>query len=313
MRRVPLLLGTLLLIMAGLSACGDDTGAGTSFDGDTGKVSVAGDFGKEPKLTFDGSLSVSQTKVDVMSEGDGPTLEDGDAVFANLYIANGYTGEQAASTWDDGGRTTMIEVADNPFPAFKEALAGQHVGSRIAVQAPPEDAFGEAGNDNLAIAGSDTVVFVIDLVKKLPDSIEAGKARSPEGGPRIVEKDGTITGLKFTGKTAAINKLTTETLVDGKGPKAKDGDTLVVKYLGQVNGKNEVFDENFSDSSRFPVTLGAGGSIKGWQDGLTGVKAGSRVLLRIPAKLGYGKQGSGEKIPPNSDLVFVLDVLAINN
>ncbi|KRF17183.1 hypothetical protein ASG90_07685 [Nocardioides sp. Soil797] len=312
MRRVLVLLGTLLLLLTGLSACGDDSGEGSA-PKDSGKVSFAGKFGKKPEVTFDGVLSVSKSKVDVLSEGDGATVEDGDAVFANLYMANGYTGEELSSTWDESGRTTMLEVSDNTIPVFKQALEGQKVGSRIAVQAAPKDAFGEQGNDDLAIAPEDTIVLVIDVVEKIPDSIKAGKAVSPQGGPKVVEKDGTVTGLKFTGKADKIDELKTETLVRGKGPKAKNGDTLVVKYLGQVNGKNKVFDENFSGDSHYPITLGSGGSIKGWDQGLVGVKAGSRVLLRVPSALGYADKGSGKDIKPGDDLVFVIDVLAINN
>lgn len=317
LRRVLVLLGTLFLMMAALSACGDDAGAGSGLTGgetDTGKVSFAGTFGKEPKVTFDGIFSVSKTKVNVLSEGDGEEVEVGDAVFANLYIANGFTGEQAASTWDDGdGRTTMLEVSGDTVPGIRKAVEGHTIGSRVAVEAASEDAFGEAGNPDIAIAPGDTVVFVVDLVSKIPDSINAKKAASPAGAPKVVEKNGTVTGLRFTGKPEKIDELETITLVEGKGKPAKKDDTLVVKYLGQVNGKKKVFDENFSKDSRYPITLGQPGSIKGWNQGLEGARAGSRVILRIPSALGYGKKGSGKDIKPGDDLVFVVDVLAINN
>lgn len=313
LRRVPVLLGTLLLMMTGLSACGDDTGAGSPNDKDSGTVSFAGKFGKEPQLTFDGSFSVSETKVEVLSEGDGETVKNGDAVFAHLLMANGYTGETMTSTWEDGGRTTALEISDNTIPAITQAMDGQKLGSRVAVEAAPEDAFGEAGNDELAVAPTDTVVFVVDLVEKIPDSINAKKASSPAGAPKVVEKDGTVTGITFSGKTGKIDELEKITLVDGKGKAAKKGDTLVVKYLGQVNGKKKVFDENFADNGHYPITLGTGGSIKGWDQGLVGTKAGSRVILRIPSALGYADKGSGKDIKPGDDLVFVVDVLAINN
>lgn len=310
MRRVLVLLGTLLLMMVGLSACGGDDGSGKPTE-NTGSVTVSGEFGKAPEVTFEGDYARVDTEATVLTEGKGDAVEMGDSVFANLYIANGYTGEKAASTWDEGS-TTMLQLSDDTLPGIKRALDGQKVGSRVEVQATPEDAFGKNGNPQLAIAPDDPVVFVVDIERKLPDSIKTKNARTPKGAPKVIGKDSNVTALKFTGKQKKITDLETITLVKGKGPKAKKGDTMVVKYLGQVNGEKKPFDENYSKDSVLPVTIGGGGVIQGWQDGLTGVTEGSRVMLRVPSKLGYGKKGSGKKIPPNADLVFVIDVLAVN-
>lgn len=308
LRRVIVLLGTLLLMLATLSACGDDDGAGGE-EAD-GTVTVSGKFGKEPKVEFDGTWNPGKTTTEVLSEGDGDEVADTDGVFANIYIANGYTHRKSASTWDDKA-PSFVSLAET-VPGIQKAIAGHKVGSRVEVQATPEDAFGEAGNPQLAIAPEDPVVFVVDIIKKTRDSVDTSKAKSPAGAPKVVEKDGVVTGIRFAGKQDKITELETITLVKGDGPKAKKGSTLAVKYLGQVNGKKKVFDENFSKDGLFSYTIGQQGVIQGWQDGTTGVSEGSRVILRIPSALGYGKKGSGEDIKGGDDLVFVVDVLGVN-
>lgn len=308
MRRVLVLIGTLLLMLATLSACGgDDDGGGEKADG---TVTVSGDFGTEPKVEFDGTWEPEETTTKVITEGKGAEVAGTDSVFANIYIANGYTHEKAASTWDD--KAPSYVSLSQTVPGIQKAIVGHTVGSRVEVQAKPEDAFGESGNPNIAITQFDPVVFVVDILKKTRESVDTSKAKSPAGAPKVVEKDGAVTGIQFAGKQDKITELETITLVKGDGPAAKKGSTLAVKYLGQVNGSKKVFDENFSKDELFTYTIGQPGVIQGWQDGSVGVTEGSRVILRIPSALGYGKKGSGEDIKPNSDLVFVVDVLGVN-
>lgn len=99
-------------------------------------------------------------------------------------------------------------------------------------------------------------------------------------------------------------------LVDGEGEGAEDGDTLFVNYVGVLSKDGTRFDGNFG-SDPFPVTLGVGMVISGWDQGLLGVKTGGRRQLDIPSDLAYGEQGSGTAIGPNEAISFIVDVLAI--
>ena len=83
---------------------------------------------------------------------------------------------------------------------------------------------------------------------------------------------------------------------------------MTVNYLGETYQAKEPFDESYSAT---PLTSALSGLIQGWSIGLDGVKVGSRVLLQIPPAYGYGEQGSGESIPPNSTLWFVIDVVSV--
>jgi FKBP-type peptidyl-prolyl cis-trans isomerase FkpA len=108
-----------------------------------------------------------------------------------------------------------------------------------------------------------------------------------------------------------VDQLQATDLQEGIGPAAKTGDCLVMKYYGTLASNGTKFDENYDTPNGFRFKLGAGEVIQGWDQGLVGIKAGGTRRLVIPASLGYGSQGSGSIIPPNSDLVFVVKLESI--
>lgn len=93
----------------------------------------------------------------------------------------------------------------------------------------------------------------------------------------------------------------------GKGPEAVKGDTVVMKYEGKLVSDESVFDA----SSSFEFTLGAGDVIKGWDQGILGMRVGGQRKLEVPATLGYGKRGAAPEIPPNADLIFTVSMKKI--
>jgi peptidylprolyl isomerase len=99
-------------------------------------------------------------------------------------------------------------------------------------------------------------------------------------------------------------------IVVGKGPAAKSGDHLTVQYVGVLYKTGKQFDASWDRGQTFPFQLGQGAVIPGWDMGLVGMKVGGRRQLTIPANLAYGSQGQGG-IPPNSPLVFVIDLKKI--
>jgi peptidylprolyl isomerase len=106
-------------------------------------------------------------------------------------------------------------------------------------------------------------------------------------------------------------KLVKEDIVKGKGPGAERGDTVVVNYVGMNFSNGQEFDASWDTGAPFPVQLGTGGVIAGWEKGLIGIKEGGRRKLVIPPELGYGAQGFPPSIPPNETLVFVIDAVSI--
>jgi FKBP-type peptidyl-prolyl cis-trans isomerase len=96
--------------------------------------------------------------------------------------------------------------------------------------------------------------------------------------------------------------LDIKTLVAGTGPAAKAGDSISVDYIGTLADSGKEFDR--SKGKPFTLKLGAGQVIKGWDQGLVGMKQGEKRKLTIPASLAYGARGYPPVIPPNSALVF---------
>lgn len=107
-------------------------------------------------------------------------------------------------------------------------------------------------------------------------------------------------------------KLIIKDLIKGTGPVATAGSTVTVQYVGVLYKNGKQFDASWNDGSGKPVTLPLSGVIKGWQDGIPGMRVGGRRELIIPSDLGYGAAGSPPRIPPNAALVFVIDLHAIS-
>jgi peptidylprolyl isomerase len=105
-------------------------------------------------------------------------------------------------------------------------------------------------------------------------------------------------------------KLKIKDLAKGHGKAAKAGETVTVQYDGVLYENGTEFDASWNRHQPFSFPLGAGRVIPGWDKGVVGMKVGGRRVLTIPPELGYGPQGSGP-IPPNSTLVFVVDMLKI--
>jgi peptidylprolyl isomerase len=127
---------------------------------------------------------------------------------------------------------------------------------------------------------------------------------TPTTGPLSTEP--TITPPKGPAPTT----LQTKEIVTGTGAEAKAGDAVTVNYVGALYSNGKVFDASWKRKETFPFTLGKGQVIPGWDKGIVGMKVGGRRELIIPAELAYGKAGHPPSIPPNSPLIFIVDLLA---
>ena len=131
-------------------------------------------------------------------------------------------------------------------------------------------------------------------------SASSAAARASAGGPTKVTGDGTTTpsGLKYWD------------IKEGTGPVAMKGQIVKVHYTGWLTtGKK--FDSSVDAGRPFSFKLGAGDVIKGWDEGVAGMKAGGKRQLRIPPGLAYGERGYPGVIPPNSTLIFDVELLGM--
>jgi len=133
----------------------------------------------------------------------------------------------------------------------------------------------------------------------VPDSVEDAPAPTSPDKPAVGVPDEIPT------------ELTVTVLEEGDGPEAVEGDTVIVDYIGVRSSDGVEFDNSYDRFQPFPVTLGSGSVIKGWEDGLVGAQTGARIQLDIPSDLAYGAESRGDLIGENEALTFVIDVRAV--
>jgi peptidylprolyl isomerase len=117
--------------------------------------------------------------------------------------------------------------------------------------------------------------------------------------------------IDFPGDTAPTD-LVIEDLVHGDGATAEPGDSISAHYVGVAHSSGEEFDASWNRGAPLDFTLGVGQVIKGWDDGIVGMKVGGRRKLVIPATLAYGDRGAGGVIKPGEALVFVVDLVDVH-
>ncbi len=110
-------------------------------------------------------------------------------------------------------------------------------------------------------------------------------------------------------KVTLTNGLILEDLVVGTGEEVKSGDTINMHYLGTLENGTK-FDSSYDRNETFPVRIGVGQVIPGWDLGIPGMKIGGKRKLTIPSDLAYGDRGAGGVIPPNATLIFEVEAVS---
>jgi len=107
-----------------------------------------------------------------------------------------------------------------------------------------------------------------------------------------------------------MEKLKIEDITIGTGSEVKTGDTVVMHYSGTLEDGTK-FDSSYDRGEPFETQIGVGQVIKGWDEGVPGMKVGGKRKLTIPSELAYGERGAGNVIPPFATLIFEVELLQI--
>lgn len=308
MRRLALLLAPLLAACAVLAGCGSSPAS----SGASAAVTVTGPFGKVPKVKIPDARAGGNLQVRTLINGSGPTLPSSDALLGNyvVYIWDGSHHKLAQSTF---GTTTPAWFTGRLLPGLATALKNTKEGSRVLAVVPPRYAYGSQGNSQGGVTGTDTLVFVIDVIKGYPKTASvSGKSISSGGNglPAVTSGDPPSITIPKTGRPPSA--LVAKTLIQGSGPVITKGEYVVAQYVGVIWRTGKIFDSSYAAGSPFGFTIGASPTqvIPGWNTGLLGQRVGSRVMLVIPPKDGYGSAGSPTAgIKGTDTLVFVIDIL----
>lgn len=329
-RSTAALVASLVVATGALAACGTDTpGTGLSFADGLDAVTISGPVG-DAKLTFKERMKAGKLEEKTLETGDGAALKDGDKVFVNYVLGNGYTRQDAVNSFgEDPAVQVTVGAEDVAEPqslddVIKNLLgdyvkAGVTRNSRLVLTGDTPAMFGDlALSPALATQGignDDGLVLVADVLDVTALTKPEGKAAAadsvPGWAPSIVSKGGVPTGLDFAGiaKPTTKSKLSSFELVQGTGDEVAKGDLLVLDYLGSIYKGDKPFDQSYSKDKE-PLVLPEGSFVEGFNTALLGKKVGSRVIMRIPPAQAYAESPPSEEIPKNATLYFVVDILA---
>jgi FKBP-type peptidyl-prolyl cis-trans isomerase len=315
MRRIAVLTALPLLAAVALAGCGSSSPSASG----SAAVTVTGNFGKAPVVKIPSQKAGSKLAVRTLVHGSGSTLAKTDAFVGNyaIYLWSGTSHKLLQSTWKTGQPTLF---SGQLLPGLETALVGQKMGSRVLAVLPPADGFGKSGDSQAGITGTDTLVFVVDMLKAYAPkaSVSGTQVSAGKGLPTVSDTTGAAPIIKIPSGNPPT-KLVSKVLIKGAGPAVAQGDTVVVQYTGVNWRTGKVFDASWQHGTTgdpFGFTIGASPSqvIPGWDTGLAGQTVGSRILLVIPPADGYGKTGSPQAgIKGTDTLVFVVDILGAFN
>ncbi|MBG6184415.1 peptidylprolyl isomerase [Arthrobacter sp. CAN_A214] len=306
MRKV---LATLLLLLLVLTACGGTTSGRTAGDSAVlDSVEVSGGSEEEaPTVEFDTPLDVTGTAVKTVIEGDGEEIEANQQITFHAVFLNTEDGAVVGDTYS-GGEPQPLAVDDllkEQDAELHDVLVGTKVGAQVAYTRPMETVEGQPEGT----ADQQLIVLKVLSAEDLPPEPEV---LAPEE-VQTLEDEGKLPTFTF-GEDGApqiaipdnepSEDLVVQVLEEGAGEVVTEADTITANYSGWRWEDGENFDSSYSrgEPTEFPLT----GVIRGWTEGLSGQKVGSKVMLEIPAAWAYGdpaQQGA-----PAGALVFYVEI-----
>lgn len=287
---------------ADASASASASAAPAPLVSDLGGVTVEGDFGSEPKVTFT-PFSIAETQSKALSQGQGPAVAADDTVKVHYLGVNGRTGEPFDTSFPNPQPVAF--PLDGVVPGFAKGLVGKTQGSRVLIAMPGKDGYDSAGgNPQAGIQVGDTLVFVVDIVGIQLREPQGEQVTQPAGQPRIT---GATNDPQVTIPSGAAPKeLVVQPLIKGAGPKVTANSTLTVNYRSWLWDGGTRIDDTYATK---PDSGALAGLIAGWTEGLKDQTVGSRVLLVVPPAKAYPDGLPEASIPAGATIIYVVDIL----
>ena len=191
---------------------------------------------------------------------------------------------------------------------WQEGIPGMKPGGIRKLVIAPEKGYGAAANKK--IPGNSTLIFEVELLEFTPPPTPPRARRSPAPADLTKLIDGTAPGADDPGlKPLGTAGLMYRDIKIGDGPECPDGASVVMDYTGWLTTGGKPFDSSWKPGAD-PLDMSLRSLIKGWQQGVPGMRVGGIRKLVIPPALGYGSKDKGD-IPPNSTLVFEIELLGV--
>ena len=268
---------------------------------------ASGAFGEKPTLTFPAGNPVPSLQRVILSEGTGPVTEAGQWLITN-YLGQIWGGAVFDNSYDRGATSAFQIGAGKVVPGWDTALVGVPVGSRVMLSLPPADGYGSKGNESAGIKGTDTLVFVVDIVSAVAANAggqtDATPQPAPANAPVVTGDLGVAATVTIPAGLAEPTAPVVTVLATGTGAPVALGNVLVqytaVTWAGQPAGATwPGTDPTTSGTGPQELPVATAGPFAG----LVGVPLGSRVLVQVP---GQTDQTTGQ---PSPAIAAVVDLL----
>ncbi|MDQ1128014.1 FKBP-type peptidyl-prolyl cis-trans isomerase [Microbacterium sp. SORGH_AS_0888] len=270
---------------AAASLCDSVAASGAASDA----VSVTGDVGSAPTVTFTAPLDVTGVQATTVVKGTGPAVADGD------YVTIGYAGYDPAT----GKSLADYKSDDPPAPMVANSILGSAfgcgtVGSRAVITVP-------AANSNPA------AVYVIDLLSSTP-AAQWCQPQAPASGapmPTVTWDDKGVPTVTVPSGQTPPTSVTEQVLTEGDGDTVQAGDSVTLNYHGIKWSDGTVFDSSWTRGQ--PATFTTSQVVAGFGNALVGQKVGSQLVVVIPPECGYGTATTSNGLGGQT-LVFVISL-----
>lgn len=300
---------TLVGCSAPTGSCVNPLGSGSAE-----QVVVSGELGAVPIVDFPTPFVGRTASVDTVIRADESAAMVTDGFYVD-FEATVYSGaEQAVLTTtsygQDGAAPQRLAIAAGTN-VLNDAFLCQREGERFTLAGTTADIFGDVSGSG--INPTDTVVVVFDVMKVYPRAASGAPQFGLDGMPAVTSAPDGRPGIAVP-NTAPPAELRISTLIEGNGEEVTEGQTVVAHYLGVIWG-GAVFDTTWDSNAPADLVAqsfidNAGvGVVPGFAAALVGQKIGSRVIVSIPPSEGYPAGQEPTSIPPNSTMIFVIDIL----
>jgi peptidylprolyl isomerase len=310
-RRLTALIAVFVAAFVALPACSSDPeseSADPTASTESG-VTVAGELGTKPEIAVPDGDPPAELVVDVLSQGDGSTVEAGDFLVAD-YLGQTWqpNDDGAANVFDnsfDRGNPAGFPIGeDSVIEGWDQGLVGQKSGSRVLLVIPPDQAYGDTPPESSSIDAGATLVFVVDIVGSFGD--DAGISGTPVADlpadlPVVTGDGAEAPTVEFPESATPVETSTTDVLVEGDG--AQLGDILVAKVLQVSYETRKTQYSSWDEGTGRPVVM-TPEQMFGLGEALRGQKVGTRALVRIAAS-----DNVTEQAPKGEPIALVIDII----
>jgi peptidylprolyl isomerase len=277
-------------------------------------IKVTGAFNVKPTVTFPASQPPKQLIEQTLVAGSGTPVASGDTVITN-YLGDiwptkaGSQPKTFDSSFSRGAPAGFVIGTGTVIPGFDKTLVGKRLGTRMLLSIPPADGYGSSGNSQAGISGTDTLVFVVDLLADYkPNASAPGTADSQlpaTGWPKITNTPGHEPHVTSVAGVKAPTSPTSKLLVKGSGAKIDPSKTLVLQLVQTdiATGK-----QTQSSWGMQPQLVGAQGVLSA-ATALTGQNIGARAVALLPATPAQPASATAASQPATPAQVLIIDVV----